>query len=54
MFYNYQQVPPSLPFATHLAKLNLAKFVLGNTTMFSSLKITHTLSQKVSSRIRIN
>jgi hypothetical protein len=52
VFNDRQQAPPSLPFASPLAKLNLAKLGSGVATMFSHLKSTHAFNQKISSRLK--
>jgi hypothetical protein len=44
-----QQAPPSLTFASPLAKLNSAKNGSGVATMFSRLKSTPAFNQKFSS-----
>ena len=50
MVVNYhQQAPPSLTFASLLAKLNLSKIGSGVASMLSLLKITHVFKQEFSS-----
>ena len=52
MVVNYrQQAPPSLTFASPLAKLNLAKMGSGVTSMLSLLKSTHAFKQEFSNEL---
>ena len=52
MVVNYrQQAPPSLTFASPLAKINLAIIGSGVALMLSLLKSTHTFKQEFSSRL---